>query len=469
MSAERTDLILKNATIVTQNDRREILHEGAMAIHDGKIAALGTTKEILARYEAGDELDLRDHIVFPGLINNHNHLFQVATKGLGEDMPVQDWVEVVTAPTAIHIRPEEMYIFCLAGCLEAIHCGVTTVVDMSYRAQHYEMHENNIRAMLDSGLRGRYTTIISDFGEEYGVLPELISPYNWFIDQYTRLQAQYPATDRMAVWLAIGAPWTITDKGLAATIEYANATRTPITMHINENGVDNQISQERHGMNMVPYLEQVGFLRSDLLAVHNVVTDQADIDLYVKHDVKISYNPISNMYLGSGIAPMVEMYKAGLKIGIGTDGAGSNNALDMLESMKVAALLQKVAAQDASVIHAQTILDWATRDAASSIWLEDEIGSLEPGKRADLFAVQLNTPKVVPVHDPVASLVYSCGEQNVVLTIANGRILMKDGIIQHVDERTVLEQCQTSATLLADRCGSSARLVRRWRPARLQS
>ena len=215
---------------------------------------------------------------------------------------------------------------------------------MSYRAQQYEMHENNIRAMIDSGLRGRYTTIISDFGKEFGVLPELIAPIDWFIEQYTRLHAQYPATDRMAVWLAIGAPWTITDEGLNATIAYANATHTPITMHINENGVDNQISQERHGMNMVPYLETVGFLRPDLLAIHNVVTDQADIDLYAKYDVKISYNPVSNMYLGSGIAPMVEMSQAGLTIGIGTDGAGSNNALDMLESMKIAALLQKVAA-----------------------------------------------------------------------------------------------------------------------------
>ena len=468
MTPEKADLILKNTTIVTQNSRREILNNGALAVVGGRITALGPTQEILKGYSAEEVLDLTDQIVFPGLINNHNHLFQVSTKGLGEDMPVQDWVEVVTAPTAIHIQPEEMYTFCLAGCLEAIHCGVTTIVDMSYRAQRYEMHENNIRAMLDSGLRGRYTTIISDFGVEFGVLPELISPIDWFIEQYMRLHTQYPATDRMAVWLAIGAPWTITDEGLKETIAYANSTRTPITMHINENGVDNQISMDRHGMNMVPYLETVGFLRPDLLAIHNVVTDPADIDLYAKYDVKLSYNPVSNMYLGSGIPPMIDMYKAGLKIGIGTDGAGSNNSLDMLESMKVAALLQKVAARDASVVDAQTILDWATCDAARSIWLEEEIGSLEVGKRADLFAVALNSSKVVPVHDPVASLIYSCGEQNVVLTIADGKILMKDGIIQHLDEKAILEQCQTSATLLSDRCGSNSKVTRRWRPGRLK-
>jgi 5-methylthioadenosine/S-adenosylhomocysteine deaminase len=467
MNLEHADLILKNATIVTQNDRREILSEAAIAIHAGRIAGLGPSGAILEQYESSQVLDLSDQIIFPGLINNHNHLFQVSTKGLGEDMPVQEWVKVVTAPTAIHIRPEEMYAFCLSGCVEAIHCGVTTLVDMSYRAQRFEMHEQNIQAMLDSGLRGRYTTIISDFGEEYGVLPELIAPIDWFMEQYRRLHAQYQPTDRMAVWLAIGAPWTVTDRGIQYTVAYAGETGTPLTMHINENGVDNMISQQRHGMNIVPYLEQVGFLRPDLLAIHNVVCDQTDIDLYAKYDVKISYNPVSNMYLGSGIPPIMAMAKAGLSIGIGTDGAGSNNSLDMLESIKMAALLQKVAAQDAAVVGAQQVLDWATRDAARSIWLENEIGSLEVGKRADLFALRLNTSKIVPMHDPVTSLVYSAGEQNVVLTVADGKILMQDGVLVHLDEADILRRCQVAATQLADRCGSNAKVTRRWRPRRL--
>jgi 5-methylthioadenosine/S-adenosylhomocysteine deaminase len=465
---ELADLIITNTTLVTQNEQREILSDAGIAIRSGRIVGLGSSAQIAARFDSPQVLDLTDQVVFPGLINNHNHLFQVSTKGLGEDMPVQEWVRVVTAPTAIHIRPEEMYAFCLSGCVEAIHCGVTTLVDMSYRAQRFEMHEQNIQAILDSGLRGRYTTIISDFGEEYGVLPQLIAPIDWFMEQYRRLHAQYPAADRMAVWLAIGAPWTVTDEGIAKTTAYADRTGTPLTMHINENGVDNMISQQRHGMNIVPYLDQVGFLRPDLLAIHNVVCDREDIDLYQKHDVKISYNPVSNMYLGSGIPPVVDFARAGLSIGIGTDGAGSNNSLDMLESLKMAALLQKVAAGDAAVVTAQQALDWATCDAARTLWLQDEIGSLEVGKRADLFAVRLNTSKIVPMHDPVASLVYSAGEQNVVLTIADGKILMRDGKLTHLDEDAILWRCQEAATQLADRCGSNAKVTRRWRPRRLQ-
>jgi 5-methylthioadenosine/S-adenosylhomocysteine deaminase len=170
------------------------------------------------------------------------------------------------------------------------------------------------------------------------------------------------------------------------------------------------------------------------------------------------------MYLGSGIPPIMKMADAGLTIVVGTDGAGSNNSHDMIESLKVAALLQKVAARDASVLDAQTILDWATRNAAAVLGLSDEIGSLEVGKKADLFVLTPNSAKIVPVHDPVTTLVYSAGEENVTATIADGKILMKDRVIRHLNEAEILRQCQTAALNLADRCGSNRRLIRPWRP-----
>ncbi len=462
MDIETIDLLFTHGLIVTQDDRRRIIADGALAVHDGKIVAVGPSQVVSPRFQAGQTIDLQGKVVFPGLINTHTHLFQVGTKGLGEDMAVQDWVKVVTAPTAIHIRPEEMYTFCLTGCLEQIHCGVTTVLDMSYRAHSFALHQQNIQAMLDSGLRGRYTSIISDFGEDYGVLPELIMPIEWFMEEYGRLHSQYPPQDRMAVWMAIGAPWTVTDRGLEKALDYAVHTDTRMVMHINENEVDNALSQQRHGMNIVPYLAQVGFLRPELLAVHCVVTDEQDIALFAQHDVKISYNPVSNMYLGSGIPPIVKMSQAGLTIGLGVDGAGSNNSQDMIESMKVAALLQKVSAGDASVVNAQQVLDWATRDAARTIGLENEIGSLEVGKRADLFVLAPNSAKVVPILDPVATLIYSAGEENVEMTVVEGRILMQDRQIQHLDEPAILAECQATALALANRCGSNAKVQRNW-------
>jgi 5-methylthioadenosine/S-adenosylhomocysteine deaminase len=460
---ESADLLLTHALIVTQDDNRTIVPDGALAIRRGQILSVGPTEALLGRFTARETIDLSGQIVFPGLINTHDHLFQVATKGLGEDMPVQDWVGVVTAPTAAQITPEEMHLFCLTGCLELIHSGVTTVVDMSYMAHSFALHEQNVRAICESGLRGRYSTIISDFGEEYGVLPSLIKPIEWFIDDYDKLLQRFPTGDRMGIWIAIGAAWTISERGLKKTLDFARRTRTPLVMHINENWLDNQSNLERFGKRTIPYLAEAGLLGPDLLAIHCVDLDDNDIELFARHGVKVSYNPVSNMYLGSGIPRIMAMQQAGLTISLGVDGAGSNNSQDMIETLKAAALLQKVAARDASVVDAQQVLDWATRGGARAVGLEKEIGSLETGKRADLFVVAPNTPKVVPIHDPAATLVYSCGEENVVMTIADGVILMRERVIQHLDEIDIVQRCQQAGLALAECCGSNSKVRRSWK------
>ncbi|MCC6147057.1 MAG: amidohydrolase [Anaerolineaceae bacterium] len=459
---DKADLLLTHALIVTQDKGRAIIPDGAIAIWQGRIAALGATGEIASRFKADETLDMTGKIVFPGLVNTHDHLFQVATKGLGEDMPVEKWVAAVTSPTALSISPEEIYIFVLTGCLELIHSGVTTVVDMNYKGMQFKSHDENIRAMTDSGLRGRYTTTITDYGKEYNVLPQMVDPIEWYIEEYTRLFEKYPPTDRLAVWFSIGAPWTITREGQMAIKKVSDETNTPIVMHINENYADNETIIRRYGKPVIPFYDEIGFLSPKLLAIHCVEMSDTDIELFVKHDVKVSHNPVSNMYLGSGIAPVMKMHKAGLTISLGVDGAGSNNSQDMLETLKCAALLQKVGAKDASAVDAQTVLDWATLGGAKALGLEKEIGSLEAGKRADLFAIALNTPKVVPVHDPVASLIYSCGQQNVVLTVADGKVLMKDSVIQHIDEAGIIAQCQEAALALATRCGSNSKVKRGW-------
>jgi 5-methylthioadenosine/S-adenosylhomocysteine deaminase len=288
-------------------------------------------------------------------------------------------------------------------------------------------------------------------------------PTDWFIDQYDQLITKYPPTDRLAVWMAVGAPWTVSGEGLDKSLAFSKRTGTPMVMHIGENWVDNHCSKDRFGMNSVPYLEKIGFLRPELLAIHCVTLDDEDIALFVKNNVKVSYNPVSNMYLGNGIPPMMKMRDAGLRIGLGVDGAGSNNSQDMIETLKMAALLQKGAAKDPSVINAQQVLDWATLGGAQILGLEDQIGSLEVGKQADLFVIAPNSAKVVPIHDPVATLVYSCGQENVEMTIANGVILMQDGIIQHLDEAEILRQCQEMSLALAERCGSDSKVKRTWK------
>jgi len=271
-----------------------------------------------------------------------------------------------------------------------------------------------------------------------GLAPEIVKPIDAFLEETARLLEYYPADDRMGIWLAIGAPWVATDEALIRTRAFASETDTFLTMHLNENDVDNLLIRERHGVDAIPYLEQIGFFGPDVLAIHCVVMEEEEIALLAEHEVKVAYNPVSNMYLGSGIAPILEMAAAGVTICLG------------------------VAGRDASAIDAQTVLDWATLGGASVLGMLDEIGSLEVGKKADFFVLALNSPKIVPAHDPVATLVYSAGEENVLHTVAGGRVLLRDGVIQHLDEAAVLAECQEAASKLATRCGSNRKVNRSW-------
>lgn len=459
---EAIDLLLTHGLLVTQDDQRTIIPDGAIAINGDSIVAIGPTAEVVPHCAPRTILNAEGNAVFPGLVNIHTHLFQTGVKGLGEDMAVQEWVSTVTAPTAAHITPQAAYLFAMTGCLEHIRCGATTVVDMSYAVPTFEVHEAYIKAILESGLRGRYSSIISDFGD-YGLPPEILKPIDTFLDETAWLQTRYPLDDRMGIWLAIGAPWVATDQAIRRTRAFASQTNTFLTMHLNENEVDNQLIQRRHGLDAIAYLDEIGFLGPDFLAIHCVVMTPAEIELLARRGVKVAYNPVSNMYLGSGIAPVVQMAQAGITIGLGVDGAGSNNSQDMIETLKVGAMLQKVGARNAAVIDAQTILDWATLGGAKILGLSDKIGSLEVGKKADLFVLALNSPKIVPAHDPVTTLIYSAGEENVLHTIANGKLVMRDRIIPHLDEADILWRSQRAALALADRSGSNRKVTRRWR------
>lgn len=464
---QSADLLLTHATIVTQDAERTVINDGAIAIAGDRIQAVGLTTDLASRFQAGEVVDLggdggaSGHAIFPGLIDVHTHLFQTATKGLGEAWPVHEWVGEVTAPIAAHIQPEETYLICLTGCLEHIHCGVTTLIDMSYAATRYALHEANIRAMLDSGLRGRYSSIIADFGG-FNIPDVLIKSIDSFLEEYGRLLAQFPSSDRMGIWLAVGAPWVATSEAMIRARAFTREVGAPMIMHLNENEIDNVLLQQRLGKDAIAWLDEIDFLGPDFLAIHCVRMTDEEIRLLAEHGVMVAYNPISNMYLGSGIAPMTKMASAGITIGLGVDGAGSNNSQDMIETMKMAALLQKVGAQDAGIIDAQTVLDWATLGGARILGLEDQIGSLEPSKKADLFVLSLNSAKIVPAHDPVATLVYSSGEENVTMTIADGRILMRDRVIQHIDEPDILRRTQAASVALAGRSGANHRLRRLW-------
>jgi 5-methylthioadenosine/S-adenosylhomocysteine deaminase len=461
------DLLVRNATVITQNPQRTVLADGAVAVRGTRIEAVGPTAELEARFQAARVIDGQGWALFPGLINTHTHLFQSAVKGLGEDMGVEAWVQAVTFPTAVTMTPEEVYLLTLVSCLENLRSGVTTLVDYMYPVREPALHDAVIRAMQASGLRGRYSRMVNDAGQGSGIVPALIQPADEALAHAEELLGRLPGgpDQRLELGLSVGSIWGISEEGLNAVRDFAARHNLAITMHINESRYDNASSQERFGRGTVPMLAHTGLLGPNLLAVHCVHMSDEDIAAFVSHDVKVAYNAVSNMYLGSGIPPIVKMAKAGLTIGLGTDGSGSNNCQDMLETLKFSALLQKVAAEDASVVSAQTAVDWATLGGARAMQRETLIGSLEPGKKADFFLVDPYTPKATPVHDPLATLVYSAGQSNVATCVVDGRVLLLDGVIQGLDEAALLRETQQAAQSLASRSGTERLLDRRarWR------
>lgn len=465
---QQADLIVRHALLITQDTHRRMIDDGALAVVGNRITALGPTSEIDAAYSAPRVIDASGRALFPGLLNVHTHLFQSAVKGLGEDMAVEQWVQAVTFPTAQALTPEDAYLAALVSCLENLRSGATTVVDFMYPLRDPALHDAVIQAMIDSGLRGRYTRTINDSGAAVGVLPALIQPAEESLAHARALQQQYDgaANGRIDIGIAIGVIWGMTAEGLVAVRRTADQTGMHITMHVNESPFDNISARKHFGRDTVPMLAECDLLGPDFLAVHCVHMTDEDLRLFVEHQVPVAYNAVSNMYLGSGIAPITRMAAAGLTIGIASDGSGSNNCQDMLETLKFSALLQKVAAQDASVVSAQTALDWATRGGAAAIGTDNRLGSLEPGKLADFFLLNPFTAKAVPVHDPVATLVYSAGQANVDSVVVDGRVLMERGAFVHLDETALLRRAQASAQELAVRSGTDRLLAARarWRP-----
>lgn len=465
---QKVDLLIRHALVVTQDDQRRILEDGAIAVEGPHIAAVGSTAELDAQCIADRTVDANGRALFPGLLNIHTHLFQSAVKGLGEDMPVEQWVQAVTFPTARAINAEEAYLLSLVSCLENLRSGATTVMDFMYSLDNPALHEAVIQAMLDSGLRGRYTRTVVDSGEEMGIPGVMRQRAEDALAHARALQARFHGAGdgRLDIGLAIGVIWAITEPGLRAVRRCADETGMTITMHVNETPFDNVAAQRRWGRATIPMLAETGVLGPDFIAVHCVHMTEEDVALFVRHNVAVAYNPVSNMYLGSGIAPIVQLAGRGLRIGLATDGSGSNNCQDMLETLKFGALLQKVGRQDPSCVLAQQALDWATRGGAEAMGLADQVGSLAPGKKADFFLVNPFTPKATPVHDPVTTLVYSAGQPNVEMVVVNGRVLMENGVFTHLDEAKILRDAQRAAQHLAQRAGTERLLERRgkWRP-----
>jgi 5-methylthioadenosine/S-adenosylhomocysteine deaminase len=444
---EPIDLLLIHANLITQNTQRVVIEDGALAIKDGMIVALGTSADLLPLFQPHKVLDAGGKWAIPGFINTHNHLFQVVMRGLGKDVPFMDWMVASISKLMPFLDEESIYLAALIGCMEAVRTGTTTMLDFMYANIHPMLSDVIIQAFDDLGIRGvlgRGFTDVEIFPFS-NIHSHTWEPIDRILADVDRLLSRYQGHRRIKIMLAPSVVWNITREGLAATAEYARLHDLPVTMHLLETGDDDLYCQQMYGQRTLPFLEKIGFLGPQFLGVHAIHLLPEDFDLIRQYNVKISYNPVSNMILGNGVCPIPELHKSSIQIGLGTDGAASNDSQNLLETMKIAALLQKNSTKDTAVISAQAVFSMATDLGAQAIGQDKMIGSLEIGKCADIVLVDLNKVNTMPSYDPIASLIYSGSERNIYAVMVDGQLIYQDSHFTTVDEESILQRMKRKA------------------------
>ena len=450
------DLLISGGTVVTGRADGAVLNDATVAISGDCIVAMGRRGEIEAQFTAARTIDAEGMIIFPGLVDTHTHLYQTLLKGLGDDLPLMEWLDACTLPSIPHLTPRMCYVAAALGSIESLRSGCTTIFDYMVDHTDTQVYDAILQAFRDVGIQGVLGRGLRDRQTE-AVRLKLPSLQDQLTDCARLVETYGP----QRVWLAPGATWAMEEDSLRAARRVANERGLRMSLHTDEVVFDSEESLRRFGQRTVPFLERIGFLGPDVLHAHCVQLTEDDCQILARNGGCVSYNPVSNMYLGSGVPPIPRLLELGVRVSLGADGAASNNSQDMLEALKVGALLPKVAWRDPAIFTASEALQLATGGGAACMG-RDDFGSLDVGKRADLFIFDPRHAKSIPVHDPVSTLVYSSGEVNVRTTIVGGKVVLDDRRITGVDESTILREAQTLAEQLSDVAGTRRRLEGRW-------
>jgi 5-methylthioadenosine/S-adenosylhomocysteine deaminase len=432
-------LVVIGGTVITENSTRQVLSPGAVAIEGTNILDVGSPESIASRYNAAATIDARDQIVLPGLINTHTHTAMVMFRGLADDLALMDWLQKYIFPVeAKAVSPEFVRIGTRLANLEMIESGTTTFADMYY------FEEEVAKATREAGLRGVLGQTVIQFPVADAKTPaDGLARAEVFIKAFKGDSLIVPA-------VAPHAMYTLDRATLLAAAELGRRYEVPILIHLAETEDEVKTARTDHQATPTGYLEAIGFFGPRTVAAHGVWVTDEDIQILKRRNVGVSHNPESNMKLASGIAPVVKYLAADVALGLGTDGAASNNDLDMFEAMRQAALLAKVATHSPTAVPAQTALDMATIGGARALAMDRSIGSLEPGKRADLITVSMAAARQTPMYDAVSHLVYVTRGDDVRTTIVNGKVLMQNRQVRTLNRAEVIAQAKALAQKVRD-------------------
>ena len=424
----RVDLLVLNGTLVTMDKDHRIIPAAGIAVAGGRIVAVGSSRDIIRVYTAPERVDAGGKIIIPGLINGHTHIPMTLFRGLADDLDLQDWLTKYIFPAeAKNVSEEFVRVGTRLGLAEMIRGGTTTYCDMYY------FEDAIADETAKAGVRGVLGETIIDFPVADNKTNAEAMAY---VERFVR---KWQGNDLIIPAIAPHAPYTVSEEHLRAVRAFSDRTGAPIVTHISETKREVDDSLKAKGASPVDYLERIGFLNDHVIAAHLVWLRAGEIEILKRAGVGVVHNPQSNMKLAAGVAPVPKMMAEGVRVGLGTDGAASNNDLSMWEEMDTAAKLHKVVSGDPKVMSAQEAFELATIRGAQALHLEKEIGSIEKGKRADLVLVNRDSLNQIPLYNVYSDLVYATKASDVQTVIINGKIVMRDRRLLTLDEAAIKE------------------------------
>ena len=432
---QSADILLTNGWVLTMDDRRREFNPGFVAVSGPDIVAVGPMAEA-ARWSATQTVDASGGIILPGLVNTHTHAAMTCFRGMADDLPLMDWLENHIFPAEARLDHGRVKTGTLLACAEMILSGTTCFCDM------YLFEDAVAEAAHEAGLRAVVGEVLYDVpSPNYG-------PPAAGLAYTEELIAKWESHPLITIAVEPHSPYLCAPDLLRRCGEIARRHDVPLVIHLAETRAEVETTQDRYGVTPVRHLANLGLLYPGLLACHGVMLTETDMDLLQAHDVKIAHNAESNMKLASGIAPVPQLLERGICVGLGTDGCASNNNLDLMSEMDTVAKLHKVNTLDPTVMDAETVLAMATIEGARALGLAERIGSLEPGKEADLIVIDTRQPHLTPLYHPASHLVYAARGGDVSTALVRGRMVMEKRRLLTLDLDRVMHDVRRLAEAL---------------------
>jgi cytosine/adenosine deaminase-related metal-dependent hydrolase len=443
------DITLTNATVVTMNERREIIRNGAVAIDGNKIVDVGKTDDVKREHSIDLEIDCRDKLVLPGLIDAHVHLGQALIRGCADDLPLIPWLNERVLPLqGVGYQEGDGELSAKLCALEMIKSGTTTFVESMLLGRYIEEMTRGVEA---SGIRGAVSKSLMNlpgYADQPEVIPECMredgdTTIKQALDMIKKWHGK--ANDKIHIWFGLRTAGGATVEFYREVSELARKHGTGMTIHLAEVKDDIRYMKNEFGMTPMEFMEHCGIVGEHVIYAHGVWLPKEDFERLRRTKGTVCHCPASNLKLGSGIAPIPELLKAGVNVALGCDGGPSNDCYDMIREMKLAALIHKGRLLDPEVLPAETALEMATVNGAKATLWGDKIGSLESGKLADVIVVDQKKPHLVPVRNPISNLVYAGNGSDVDTVIIDGEIVMEGREVKTLDEDDIVQKTKELA------------------------